>query len=131
MKSDFRLVNVDDLREHEEIEEPRVRELVAKIRADGFMYVPIVADARTLVVIDGHHRLNALKRLGARRIPTHLVDYDDPSIRVDTWREGERAPTKAEVVAKALAGEKYPPKSTKHAKIYGLPEVRVDLKELM
>lgn len=131
MISEFRLVRIGDLREHEEVVAARVTELFEKIRSDGYMYVPLVADARTLVVIDGHHRLSALKRMGAKRVPVHLVDYEDPSIRVDSWREGERAPSKGDVIARALAGSLFPPKSTRHATIYGLPEVRVELRELL
>jgi len=46
------------------------------IRAAGAVYKPIIVDAETLTVVDGHHRLAALKLIGARRAPVLLVDYE-------------------------------------------------------
>ncbi|MCA1812516.1 MAG: ParB N-terminal domain-containing protein [Halobacteriales archaeon] len=116
---------------HEEVVPPKVDELLAVLRQEGAIRLAIVADERTLVVLDGHHRLTALRRLGAKRIPVLLVDYDSPDIRVGTWRPGEEPPTKDEVVAHARAGKLFPPKSTRHFFPWKLQEEPVPLAELM
>jgi hypothetical protein len=124
-------VPADRLLSHEQVVEPKVAELVKVLRREGVVRLAIVADAQTLVVLDGHHRLTALRRLGAKRIPVLLVDYHRADIRVGTWREGEAAPTKEEVLAQAKAGKLYPPKSTRHFFPWKLEEHPVALSDLL
>jgi hypothetical protein len=124
-------VEQERLLAHEEVVAPKVEELVALLRRDGVVRLAIVADERSLVVLDGHHRLTALRRLGARRIPVLLVDYLDPDIRVGTWRAGEHPPSKDEVVAQARAGKLYPPKTTRHFFPWKLQEQPVRLADLL
>ena len=56
-----------------------------QIRADGFQRDPIIVERENHVVLDGMHRLRALKDLGARHILCHLVDYSSPEIRLERW----------------------------------------------
>ena len=46
---------------------------------------PIIVERENLVVLDGMHRVKALKRLGCKLIPVCLVDYDSPEIKVERW----------------------------------------------
>jgi hypothetical protein len=124
------LVPADRLLAHEEVVEPRVEELVRLLRREGVIRLAVVADAASLVVLDGHHRLAALRRLGCRRIPVLLVDYRRADIRVGTWRRGEVPPTKDEVLAHAGAGKLFPPKTTRHFFPWKLREQPVKLAEL-
>jgi L-serine kinase (ADP) len=119
-----------DLLAHEQVVEPRVQELVKLLQREKVVRLAIVADQATLVVLDGHHRLEALRRLGCKRVPAMLVDYQAPDIRVGTWRPGEVAPTKDEVVLQAKAGKLYPPKSTRHFFPWKLQEASVPLADL-
>ena len=107
------LVNINELRPHEEIDEKHLEELLEEIVRDGILKKPVVADRETLVVIDGHHRVEALKRIGASKIPVVLVDYGDPKIVVKSWN-GSPPPSKDEVVERALKGRLFPPKTTRH-----------------
>jgi hypothetical protein len=124
------LVPAEKLRIHEQVVQPRVDELVKVLEREGQVRLAIVADAKTLVVLDGHHRLAALKKLGCKRIPVLLVDYLRPDIRVGTWREGEEPPSKEEVVLQAQAGKPFPPKSTRHFFPWKLQEEPVPLAKL-
>lgn len=126
----FVLKPISWLKAHEEYVEQRVAELVHHFQVRGVIDYAIVADARTGTVIDGHHRLMALRRLGAHLAPVHLIDYADPSITVHTWREEEKAPSKEEVVARAAEGRLYPPKSTRHDFVRMLDPVDVPLTAL-
>jgi ParB-like chromosome segregation protein Spo0J len=118
------------LRPHEEYDEARVQEVLRLFTTRRSVDYAIVADRATGTIVDGHHRYEALRRLGAARAPALLVDYADPSITVRTWREDERAPTKAEIVARAREGRLYPPKSTRHDFVRALKPVDVPLEEL-
>ncbi len=130
LQTTFLIVRAEDLKPHEEFVEDKVPGLVAKLETDGAVTAPIVVDKRTLVILDGHHRFEALKRIGLRYVPVVAVDYFDPAIRVSTWRDGEAVPTKDDVLKRALEGRLYPPKSTKHEAIHGLASVPVKLSAL-
>ncbi len=102
------------LREHEETEPALVYCLVSELATLGVLKYPVLADARTLTVLDGHHRLNAAKKLGYRYIPVFFVDYaDDRTITVTSFRKDFKV-TKVDVVERGLSGSKYPPKTSKH-----------------
>lgn len=107
----IKLENIEALKEHEQIDENHVRELAASILSEGIK-VPIVADKKTKIVLDGHHRLKALKELGARKIFVLYVDYFDSRIVLDSWN-GKRL-TKEIVVNTVKSGRLFPIKTTKH-----------------
>ncbi|HEX2022184.1 MAG TPA: ParB N-terminal domain-containing protein [Candidatus Thermoplasmatota archaeon] len=130
MSARFDLVPLAWLKAHEEHVEDRVRELTERFRRSGCVDYAVVADRATGTVIDGHHRLESLRRLGAALAPAVLVDYMDPSITVRSWRADEKAPEKSEVVARAAAGRLYPPKTTRHDFVRVLDPVDVPLAQL-
>jgi uncharacterized protein (DUF1015 family) len=107
------IVEIEKLKEHEEIKPEYLEELKNQIRSDGVLKMAIAVDKDTYVVLDGHHRLHALKKLGCTKIPVTLVDYRSPNIKVFTWREGETL-TKEMIIKTALAGKRMPPKTSRH-----------------
>jgi len=104
---------IEALREHEEIRPDYLEELKNEILLDGILKMPICIDKKTWIILDGHHRLHALKRLGCKRIPVVLVDYQSPGIKVIPWREGETI-TKEKIIDTALSGKRMPSKTSKH-----------------
>jgi len=54
-----------------------------------------------------------LKRIGCKKIPVILVDYQSQEVQVVTWREGENI-TKEIIIHTALTGKRMPPKTSKH-----------------
>ena len=90
MRVGSRLVEVDlrpigSVLPHEETITDLSSRLSDQIRADGFQRDPIIVDRKNHVVLDGMHRLRALRELGARHILCHLVDYSSPEIRLERW----------------------------------------------
>jgi hypothetical protein len=79
------LVETDKLYIHEEIIPEILARLVEKIKSDGVWTDPIIVDEKTMVVLDGMHRVAAAKELGFKYIPTCLVDYDNPNIGLYSW----------------------------------------------
>ena len=104
---------IETLREHEEIRPDYLEELKKEIVLDGKLKMPICIDKKTCIILDGHHRLHALKRLGCKRIPVVLVDYQSPEIKVIPWRAGETI-TKEKIIDIALSGKRMPSKTSKH-----------------
>jgi histidinol-phosphate/aromatic aminotransferase/cobyric acid decarboxylase-like protein len=61
------------------------------------------------MLVDGHHRVSVLTRMGQTEIPVTVVDYFHPSIIT-----GKNEFTKEYIIAQSLNGQLMPPKSTKH-----------------
>ncbi|MEM0268161.1 MAG: ParB N-terminal domain-containing protein [Candidatus Korarchaeum sp.] len=81
------LLRISVLRVHEMTERERIKEIKGDILREGKLRRPILADGRTMIVIDGHHRLQALRELGCEFIPVVLVDYGSDDICVEAWRD--------------------------------------------
>jgi hypothetical protein len=111
--NDIVFVELEELREHEEIRPDHLEELKNEILSDGILKMPIAVDKKNYIILDGHHRLHALKKIGCNRIPVILFDYQSPEIKVLPHREGETV-TKEMIIQTALAGRRMPPKTSKH-----------------
>jgi hypothetical protein len=85
LEMEIKLVELDKLHIHEEIIPEMLENLVGKIKSDVEMKHPIIVDSKTMVVIDGMHRVAALKRLGCRYILVCLVDYMNPKVELWCW----------------------------------------------
>jgi hypothetical protein len=79
------LRKTSDLKPHEETVGEDLNILVNALRDNPVLRHPIIADWRTGIVLDGTHRLAAIKQLKCNFIPSALVDYDDPQITVGRW----------------------------------------------
>jgi hypothetical protein len=112
------LIDLGELKEHEQIRPEYLEELKNEILSDGILKMPIAVDKETYIILDGHHRLHALRRIGCKRIPCLLFDYQSPEIEVLPQREGETV-TKGLVIETALTGRRMPPKTSKHMVMVG------------
>lgn len=80
------LQRLENLKPHEEHIERRVEDITRSLETTGILRRPLIADEKTGVVIDGTHRLEALKRLGAVSAPVVLIDYiSEEEVRVMGW----------------------------------------------
>jgi hypothetical protein len=86
IRLEIRLEELEKLTIHEEVLPDALQELVEKIRGDGYFEHPVIVDSKTLVVLDGTHRVSAAEKLGCRLMPVCLVEYENPHIKVDCWR---------------------------------------------
>lgn len=127
----YELLGADELRPHEEVDPDRADELADRIRRDGYVEAPIVVETRHHVILDGHHRFEALRRLGCRRIPVYLVDYDSPKIHVTLWDDASIDDVdKEDVLDRGTSKRRFPPKTTRHVFEEDLPTRQVPLPEL-
>ncbi len=106
------MVSLAELKSHEQIRPRRYREL-KRLMKKSRSVSPILVDRNSKVILDGHHRTNVMRSLGYEHIPAFLVDYSSKEIRVFPRRK--KIPvSKKSVVEHGLAGNPYPPKTTRH-----------------
>lgn len=110
---EFRLVPVASLHPHEMVDEKDVEQLTQTLGASGLLEEPIWVSDQDGVILNGHHRFAALKRLGARRIPAWVIDYSDPAMKLGRWSPGPPL-EKPEVLRRGRAGSLFPPKTSRH-----------------
>lgn len=79
------ILNIRCLSLHEEIIPDLLDRLIRSIRIIGCVKHPIIVDENSLVVLDGIHRVAALKKLGCKRVPVCLIDYRNSAIKVRCW----------------------------------------------
>ena len=85
IRLEIKLEKVENLHIHEEVIPDILHKLTEDIRADDLFKHPVIVDSKTLVVLDGMHRVAATKNLGCRFIPVCLVEYENPHIKVGCW----------------------------------------------
>jgi hypothetical protein len=114
-------VSIDKLKPHEKGSPLYLKLIRKEILKDGVLRYPIIADEKTLVILDGMHRWLALKSLGYTRIPTVLVDADqDSRIRIGRRRihryvdDSSNAITIENVISAGLTRRLMQPRSTRH-----------------
>lgn len=112
-------VRLSDLVPHEQYREEHKEELKKELEEDGMQKRPIAIYSLEsylpgkYLIIDGHHRTEALKELGCEEIVANLVDYFEKDIRVLTWK-AEKEWNKDVIIKRAIKGDLLEPKTTKH-----------------
>lgn len=75
MNKKIKFIQHNLLKQHEKINTNHLKLLLNQIKHDGILNHPIIVDKNTLIILDGHHRFNVLKKLGLSIIPVYFVDY--------------------------------------------------------
>jgi hypothetical protein len=76
---------VASLLPHEETIPYQTEKLADQMRRDGAQKDPLIVDYETRTILDGMHRLDALKKIGAENVICYLVDYSSKSISLERW----------------------------------------------
>ena len=100
--------------------------MLLKMIFSGYFDSPVLIDAKTKTILDGHHRCYAANRLRLKRVPCYPVDYlEDDTIKVYS-RRADVFVDKKEVLRVALSKNIFPHKTTRHEyKIPKLPSFRI------
>ena len=124
MSNKITIIKNNLLKQHEKIRKNHLNQLFEQIQKDGFISDPIVADKNTMVILDGHHRFNAIKLFGLTSSPVYLVNYKSKKIKVTSWRKGGEKITKQLVMKAGLSGNLLRPKTSRHF----IPEKPIGIK---
>jgi hypothetical protein len=115
------IIPIDKLKPHEKGSPLYLKLIIKELLKDGILRYPIVADEKTLVILDGMHRWLALKNLGYTLIPAMLVDArQNRKIRIGKRRihrylDGSTSRiTMEKVVSAALTDRLMNPRTTRH-----------------
>lgn len=115
MKNKISLVNIDKLKNHEMVCLKRLKQVKDNLLVKGYIKNPVVVDQKNNIILDGHHRVAALKQLGAKKAPAFLVNYQDKNIKVTLRRkEFLFKDIKQAVIDYCLEGKIFPSKTTRH-----------------
>ncbi len=98
---------------HEEVSAEHLQELLEQLRRDRILRRAIIADTQSKVILDGHHRWHAAKRLGLKRIPVFFVDLWSEDIIVEPFRS-DIPVSKKLVIERGTSGTLLPWKTTRH-----------------
>ncbi|MCX8185472.1 MAG: hypothetical protein RMI56_02475 [Sulfolobales archaeon] len=102
---------------HEDVTRSKVDLVIRDIETSGCVKYPVLIDARSFIVLDGHHRLEALREIGIYFTPAFFVDYARDYVDVYPFRKDIYI-DKSSVLRKALEERAlFPPKTTKHVLI--------------
>jgi len=125
----LQLIAIDSIRPTERIVDAHARDLAHQMRISDAWTHPLLIERSAQALLDGHHRLAAARLLGLSLVPAILVDYEHPSLRLESWRSDEHF-TREQVLAAAASGELMPIKSTRHVIDTPLPRCRLPLARL-
>ena len=127
----FEVVEIGRLHGHERIRPALLEQLMDQIRKDGYLRRPILVADHDFVILDGHHRAEAVRALGARRIPAYLIDYFSEIVHLAAWPDAEvSVVTKVDVIRRGRTGDLFPPKTSRHTMTVPLEDRPTDLDDL-
>lgn len=107
-------IKISKIKEHEAVDKKHLKIIKKTIIDSGVFKEPIIVDKKSLVVLDGHHRLNSCRELGFEKIPSIMVDYlANERIKVISRRNNIFI-NKKKVIEMGISGKVFPNKTTKH-----------------
>jgi hypothetical protein len=100
----LRVVPLESIRRHEEIDPLRVERLVGRIQSEGIQVNPMVcchAPDGELILLDGATRTESLKRIGLEHAVVQIVSPEE--VMLETWHHVVRGCTEGELLATVAA----------------------------
>ncbi len=82
------LLRISELKFHEEIIGALKDDILHDILRRNLLLDPIIVEERNKVILDGAHRVAALKEIGANFVPSCLINYDSSEVKVKRWFRG-------------------------------------------
>jgi len=132
----YDIISIDKLVPLEKVFPTHLKNLEDMIERDGFILKAIIADKKTGVIIDGSHRYVYFLKKGVKEVPVYLVDYMDENIRVGTELKHrflineDSNISKIECIERALKGNLFPPRTTRHFFTFRKVDISVPLNQL-
>ncbi len=131
MRKNVRIIPVDKLIGHERVSLRKCERILKDLKNNGIIHQPVVVDKKTLVILDGHHRVAVLKKIGIKKVPVILVNYHSKNIQVYLRRKNILMDLiKYTVINKALSSDLLPKKTTRHVINYRPKKINIKLNRL-
>jgi len=101
----------------------------ASLLSCGYIKNPVIVDKEHRIILDGHHRVLALRALGYKKIPAILVNYRDNKILVISRKKRIKI-SKQIIIDKVLQNKVFPCKTSKHFIPHRLKNINIPLWQL-
>jgi len=125
-------IDITTLKCHEHTSLRKVAIVAKSIMLSGVIRNPVIVDGTTGIILDGHHRVAALKQIGARCVPAYVVNYFDEDIKVSMRRKDELMKLiKQAVIERVKRGSVFPVKTTKHVIMRKPTNIDIKLEKLI
>lgn len=120
---EFDILPLAQLKAHEETIPERIAGIREDILKSGQMLAPLWVERKSFVVLNGHHRLAALKDLGCSWASCLLFDYSSPYVEVQVCPGAKvNRIDKDSILQAALSGRPFPPRSSLHVLSFDPPD---------
>jgi nicotinamide mononucleotide adenylyltransferase len=132
----YEIIPIDLLKPLELVFPTHLNNLESMINSDGFVLKAIIADRKTGAILDGSHRYVYFLKNGFNEVPVHWTDYDDEDVRVGTSLshrfliDEDSGISKEECRRRALAGDLFPPRTTRHFFTFRKSDISLPLTQL-
>ena len=132
----YEIVSINKLLPLEKVFPTHLKNLEDMINKDGFVLKAVIADKKTGTILDGSHRYVYFLKNGYKKVPVHWADYDDEDIRVGTHLshrfliDGDSGISKKECRERALSGNLFPPRTTRHFFTFRKSDISLPLNKL-
>jgi nicotinamide mononucleotide adenylyltransferase len=132
----YEIVPIEKLKPLELVFPMHLKNLEDMINSDGFVLKPILADEKTGTILDGSHRYVYFLKNGYKEIPVVWVNYDDENVRVGRLLshrfliENDPGISKKECRSRALSGNLFPPRTTRHFFTFRKTDISLPLNSL-
>ena len=110
----IKLIEIIKLKPHEKVFLEKVELIQQLFKNNLYELRPVMIDITTKMIIDGHHRYEALKRSGCLLCPCIEVDYLQASIIALEKGVSGKELNKNEIINSALSGFLFDQKFTYH-----------------
>ena len=133
----YNIIPIEKLNPIEFVFPTHLDNLETMINNDGFILKAIIADRKTGAIMDGSHRYVYLLKNGYKNIPVYWADYDDENVRVGSLLEhrflirSHTEITKKECRRRAIEGDLFPPRTTRHFFTFRKNDISLPLVELI
>jgi cytidyltransferase-like protein len=105
-------VDINSIKIHENVIIENVIAFESYLEKSQNFLIPSIIISEEMVLIDGHHRLELMKKMGYSNIPVTIINYYHPSVLTHIIKEKQLS--KQTIIETALSGKTLPPKSTRH-----------------
>lgn len=132
----YEIVSINKLLPLEKVFPTHLKNLEKMIDDDGFMLKALIIDKKTGTILDGSHRYIYLLKRGFKEAPVFIIDYDNEDVRVGThlnhrfFIDGDSGISKKECRDRALSGNIFPPRTTRHFFTFRKDDISLPLSQL-
>src|SRR4030067_1186476 len=88
LQASLEILDIFSLRPHEQVQKALLEKTMREIVEEGRLRLPALVEREHRVILDGHHRYEALRRLGRPRGPRYVGGFASGGVPLPPWAGG-------------------------------------------